>query len=465
MNARALAMMSGVVIMLGAVAAALAAAPSSTAFTYQGELKQGGELAEGVFDLALELYDLPTDGSLLARVELAGVEVRDGAFTVVVDFGLPLPGCGVNRFLETHVRPAGGGEYTKLSPRQPLKSKVDCTVDGTLTVTAMLELPATATSGGVPTAGVIYVADDPFLHSYGSDNTFLGANAGNFNMTGGGNTATGATSLLANTTGMGNTALGASSMRDNAEGSVNTAVGSASMFLNTDGMFNTAVGGLSLQSNETGDGNTAVGATSLQNSTGSNNTALGAGAGSALTTGDNNILLGAGAGSALTSGSDNIYIGTAGDTSDLGVIRVGTHGVHHFTIIPSISNVYVSVGNPVYATAEGLLGVHTSSIRFKQDVQDMGDASSRLLALRPVTFHYKEQPEGPLQYGLIAEEVEQVMPELVVRDADGQSASVAYHEMPAMLLNELQKQQAQIEELRRMVQALIDERSAAEARE
>ena len=122
MTVRTQALVAGVLIMLGAVAVAAAAGPSSTAFTYQGELKQGGELAQGVFDLSLELYDQPTGGNLLGRVTLPAGEVRDGAFTVVVDFGLPLPGCGVERFLETHVRPAGGGEYTRLSPRQPLKS-------------------------------------------------------------------------------------------------------------------------------------------------------------------------------------------------------------------------------------------------------------------------------------------------------------------------------------------------------
>lgn len=150
MTVRAPALVAGVLIMLGAVAVAVAAGPSSTAFTYQGELKQGGELARGVFDLALELYDQPTDGNLLGRVTLAAVEVMNGSFTVVVDFGLPLPGCGAERFLETHVRPAGGDEYTTLSPRQPMKSKADCVVDGTLTVTATA---GTAVTGETLAAG------------------------------------------------------------------------------------------------------------------------------------------------------------------------------------------------------------------------------------------------------------------------------------------------------------------------
>ena len=95
----------------------------------------------------------------------------------------------------------------------------------------------------------------------------------------------------------------------------------------------------------------------------------------------------------------------------------------------------------------------SSSLRFKRDVADMGGASSRLMELRPVTFHYKTQPDGPLQYGLIAEEVEQVMPELVVQDATGQVETVAYHELPAMLLNELQKQQGQIADQAKTIKA------------
>jgi len=154
MTGKPLALVAGVLIMLGVVAVAVAAGPSSTAFTYQGELKQGGELARGVFDLALELYDQPTGGNLLGRVTLAAVEVRDGAFTVVVDFGLPLPGCGVNRFLETHVRPAGGSEYTRLLPRQPMKSKADCVVDGTLTVTAPEGTAVTGETAGTSSSSI-----------------------------------------------------------------------------------------------------------------------------------------------------------------------------------------------------------------------------------------------------------------------------------------------------------------------
>lgn len=409
MNARSLGVMSAVVIMAG-TAAALAAGPSTTAFTYRGELVQGGELARGVFDLALELYDQPTGGNLLGSVTLAAVEVRDGAFTVVVDFGLPLPGCGVNRFLETHVRPAGGSEYTRLLPRQPLKSKADCTVDGTLTVTAMLELPDTAASGGVPTAGVLFLGGEPFVHGYGSlTNTFLGRNAGNFSMTGTGNTA---------------------------------------------------VGRLSLAENELGSSNTALGSYALwNNSTGDANVAIGEGALSAGWAGSRNIAIGAGAGLNIHS-SYNIDIGHEGEVGDSGTIRIGTPGDYYYTYIAGIRGTATGQANaiPVLIDSNGQLGTASSSIRIKQDVQDMGAASSRLMALRPVTFRYKAHPDGPLQYGLIAEEVEQVMPELVVRDATGEVESVAYHEMPAMLLNELQRQQAQIEELRRMVQALTDDR-------
>jgi len=410
MNRKALVLASGVAFVLGAVAMVMAAGPSATAFTYRGELVQRGAPAEGVFDLALELYDLPTDGTLLGRVELAGVQVKDGAFTVVVDFGLPLPGCGVNRYLETHVRPAGGSEYTRLLPRQPLKSKADCTVDGTLTVTAMLELPDTAASGGVPGAGVLFLGGEPFLHGYGSlNNTFLGRNAGNFSMTG-----------------TGNTAVGRMSLAENEQGSSNTALGSYALW---------------------------------NNSTGHANVAIGEGALSAGWNGSRNIAIGAGAGYNI-HGSYNIDIGHEGEVGDSGTIRIGTPGDYYSTYIAGIRGSITGQANaiPVLIDSNGQLGTASSSIRVKQDVQDMGTASSRLMALRPVTFRYKAHPDGPLQYGLVAEEVEQVMPELVARDATGAVESVAYHEMPAMLLNEIQKQQAQIEELRRMVQALTDGR-------
>jgi len=189
-----------------------------------------------------------------------------------------------------------------------------------------------------------------------------------------------------------------------------------------------------------------------------------------------NIAVGYQAGSNLTSGNWNIDIGNQGVAADGNTIRIGDSNQTR-TFIAGIRGTTTGSDDtaPVLIDSNGQLGTIPSSIRFKQDVADMGEGSSPLMELRPVTFHYKARPHGPLQYGLIAEEVERVMPELVVRDATGQVETVAYHELPAMLLNELQKQQATIEALRsdrdkqltriealeRQLQLLIEARLAA----
>ncbi len=294
-----------------------------------------------------------------------------------------------------------------------------------LDVNGMMNMPSTAATGGNPTAGVLFLGGTPFIHTYsppGSEgsNTFIGQLAGNFTATspshtweGSYNTAVGANSLPANTTGWTNAAIGAESLLSNTTGFANTVCGYGGLYFNTGG-----------------SGNTAIGMDSLAASTGSYNTGIGYFAGYHLTTGDYNIDIG---NQGVAGEGKTIRIG---DSNQTRAFVAGIRGVT--TVNPDAI--------PVVIDSAGQLGTVSSSIRFKQDVADMGGASSRLMELRPVTFHYKTQPGGPLQYGLIAEEVEQVMPELVVRDATGQLESVAYHELPAMLLNELQKQQAQIQQ-------------------
>jgi hypothetical protein len=322
-----------------------------------------------------------------------------------------------------------------------------------LELTGMMKMPATVATSGTPTAGVIYVGSYPFIHNYGSQNTFLGR-SGNFSMTGFNNTATGADSLGATTTGYYNTASGGGSLQNNTTGVQNTASGAVSLSLNTEGSHNTAMGTFSLRDNTTGSYNTAIGMDGLLHST----------------SGSRNIALGYDAGVNLTVGDYNIDIGNAGEAGEGSTIRIGTDGYQTSTFIAGIRGRGTGVANAVAVLIDsnGQLATASSSIRFKQDVADMGDASSRLMDLRPVTFRYKSHPVGPLQYGLIAEEVEAAMPELVVKDATGQPETVAYHELPAMLLNELQKQQAtiqrqqaEIDELHRQVQVLLATREAA----
>jgi Chaperone of endosialidase len=265
----------------------------------------------------------------------------------------------------------------------------------------------------------------------------------------GSNTALGTGSLAQDTAGGDNTAFGASAFSGPSTGSSNTALGFQALGIGSPGDANTAVGDSALDTNG-GSFNTAVGDDAMSNSpTGSNSTALGA---LALYTanGDRNIGIGFGAGSQLRTGSDNIMIGNAGTATDDHTIRIGAvpadQNVQTSTYIAGILGNNLTNASTVVINSSGQLGVQpaiTSSRRYKEDIHDMGDASNGLLLLRPVTFHYKKPaPDGskPLEYGLIAEEVDAVYPELVVRGTDGQIETLQYSKLPAMLLNELQKQ-------------------------
>jgi hypothetical protein len=149
------------------------------------------------------------------------------------------------------------------------------------------------------------------------------------------------------------------------------------------------------------------------------------------TTGGGNIAVGAAAGGAITTGSNNIDIGNVGFATDAKTIRIGTKGTQTRAIIAGIVNSPI-LGLPVVVNGNGRLGIQASSARFKRDIHDMGEASERLMKLRPVTFRYKEDPAGTVQYGLVAEEVAQVYPELVSYGEDGKPLSVSYHLLPAM---------------------------------
>jgi len=253
--------------------------------------------------------------------------------------------------------------------------------------------------------------------------------------TGNGNTALGNTALLNNTTGFGNTALGAGALFFNTTGSGNTAVGVNALSGDfSTGNANTALGQFTLINNTKGNGNTALGSQALaRNTTGSSNTALGVEAGSFLTT-----------------GSHNIHIGNQGDAADDALIRIGIAGTQTRTFIAGIFGATVlDRAQTVEVDPNGQLGTAISSRRVKDDIRAMEEASGGLFKLRPVTFRYKAEPATgprPLEYGLIAEEVAEIYPELVVLDKDGQPAGVRYHVLPAMLLNEVQKQHAQLRE-------------------
>ena len=277
----------------------------------------------------------------------------------------------------------------------------------------------------------------------GQWNTATGLDALQHNTTGNWNTASGVGALNANTTGSYNTASGSAALLSNTTGSNNTASGLGALYSNTTGAHNTATGLEALSNNTSGNDNTASGYNALgQNTTGSHNTASGHLALNTNTTGNGNIALGNEAGKLLTTGHDNIMIGHQGVAGEAQTTRIGTAQTRAF--IAGIRGKTTGTNNAiaVMIDSHGQLGTVSSSGRFKEDVAPMAEKSAALSALRPVTFRYKKAFEGgekPIQFGLIAEEVAEVFPELVVFGEDGQPETVKYHLLSSLLLNELQK--------------------------
>ncbi len=336
-----------------------------------------------------------------------------------------------------------------------------------------------------------------FSNTTGKHNLATGAYALFYNTTGTNNIAVGHMALFDNTIGVNNVAVGNAALYYNLAGTRNTAVGNSALVTNTAGSYNTATGSASLNYNLTGNNNTANGHGALGLSQfGSNNVALGVGAlsnnkNSSSTTlpspsdlnssynvavgagalfnnmtsaaagnntavgyqalynnaGVGNTALGTQAGNAVTTGSYNTYIGfgVTGSSGDNNVTRIGANAAGTATTyIGGIWGTTVSGGTAVVVNANGQLGTIVSSERYKTDIASLGSTSERLAQLRPVSFHLKTDPTGSVQYGLIAEEVDKVYPELVVHDNEGRIQSVRYDELAPMLLNELQKQQQRI---------------------
>jgi uncharacterized coiled-coil protein SlyX len=258
------------------------------------------------------------------------------------------------------------------------------------------------------------------------------------NTTGNANTAIGSSALFSNHSGSSNTANGISALFYNDSGNNNTANGSAALFYNDSGGSNMAIGSQALFSNTTGNFNTANGVNALYDNTiGTRNTAEGFKA-LLRNTGSNNVALGSTAGSNLTSGSGNACIGS-------GVL--GVAGENNTT---RIRNVYASVasGRAVYVNSDNKIGTLVSSRRFKDEIKPMDKASEAILALKPVTFRYKKEiePNSAIMFGLIAEEVEKVDPDLVTRNDKGEVETVRYEAVNAMLLNEFLKEHRKVEQ-------------------
>jgi hypothetical protein len=272
------------------------------------------------------------------------------------------------------------------------------------------------------------------------------------------NTVLGDDALLSNTTGFDNTAIGFNALFSNTTGANNTAVGWQALFSNTTGSNNTATGLLALGSNTTGIFMTATGQGALfSNTTGDSNTANGFQALLGNTTGSNNIAVGFQAGINLTTGNNNIDIGNVGVPGDSKRIRIGQQGAQHSTFITGIRGVTTQNANavPVVIDSAGQLGTMNSSRRFKKEIKPMDQISEAILGLKPVTFHYKRDSKGTAQFGLIAEEVAQVNPDLVVRDENGEIYTVRYEAVNAMLLNEFLKERQKNEQQRKDFQAAL----------
>jgi hypothetical protein len=284
----------------------------------------------------------------------------------------------------------------------------------------------------------------------GNSNTAVGFSALQLNGVGSNNTAVGVDALGFNGSGSNNTAIGVAALQANDSGEYNTATGLDALFSNTKGSGNTATGFGTLSLNSTGSNNTATGYGALSSVVGSNNTATGWQALTRIASGTNNIALGYLAGFNVSNASNNIHIGNQGSTSDNATIRVGDPTLHMSFFAAGIRGVMTANNDavPVLVDSAGQLGTISSSRRYKEDIKDMGGASDGLMRLRPVTFRYtKPFDDGskPIQFGLVAEEVAEVYPDLVVRSADGQLETVKYQLLDPMLLNELQKQNATIE--------------------
>jgi hypothetical protein len=417
----------------------------STAFTYQGHLQDNGTAYSGTCDIRFDLYNASSGGSSFGQQTRTNVTVINGVFTVSdLDFGAS-PFDGGDRWLEISVRcPAGLGGYgSPFAPRQQMtavpyalfatSSSVDASDVDFSSGNLSLANSTSSSNGNILKNGT------RFLHNYGTANTFLGAGAGNFSLT-----------------------------LNNAVG--NTAVGSGALPALTSGYSNTAIGESALAVAAAGHGNVAIGQAALVDDTnGFNNTAVGTNALDTVNTGPNNIAIGYGAGSGLTTGQKNIYIGsTAAAADEENTMRLGQQGNISRTYIAGIRGTTVYDGGAVGAIevlidSFGQLGTVASSARVKRDIEDMGASTDRLMQLRPVTFHYTTDKTNEPQYGLVAEEVERIFPELVAYDVEGRPETIRYHLLSSMLLNEVQKQNSRLQLQAQAIAELTARLSALEA--
>jgi hypothetical protein len=340
------------------------------------------------------------------------------------------------------VVPPPDGGYPGFTTAEGTKALFSLTTGSANTAVGWFSLWSN-TDGSYNTA----VGAGTLLFNVGDQSKFLGVD----------NTAVGAAALLFNTTGTDNTATGVVALLNN-NGSNNTATGAFALYSNTTGNLNTANGLGALRESTTGNGNTAVGGSALiLNTTGGSNTAIGTGALSSNTTGNGNIAVGSFAGHDLTTGNQNIVIGNANAVAgESNTMRIGSDLLQTRAFISGIRG--VATGNndavAVLIDSDGQLGTVSSSRQYKKEIQPMEEASEAILALKPVTFHYKSDNTNRPEFGLIAEQVAEVNPDLVVRDKNGEIYTVRYDAVNAMLLNEFLKEHRKNEEQQKQINVL-----------
>jgi hypothetical protein len=297
--------------------------------------------------------------------------------------------------------------------------------------------------GGYPGGNTAEGQNALFSLTTGTFNTAVGFLSLRSDTTGGLNTAVGAGTLLANT-GDQNTATGIGALLSNSTGFGNTANGALALLNNTTGLVNTASGLSALFTNSTGSNNTAYGEEALESSTGSHNTAVGSSALRELTTGSTNTALGSFAGINVTSAEHVICIGSNGQNVS------GSCFIGNIRGVTTANNDAIAV----LIDSDGQVGTLNSSRRYKTDIKPVNKASESILALKPVSFRYKAHKKSTPQFGLIAEDVAEVNPDLVIYDRDGEPYSVRYDAVNAMLLNEFLKEHKTVQELKMEIAAL-----------
>jgi hypothetical protein len=415
-------------------------APSGDTFTLDGFDDQCGAATRAAVtgaafpnpdgSLGIGLSIVATPGAAPVHVDVAlslttiGGPWRDSAGnTGTFVFGPPT-------FATGPPRPATGGLISRVTPGAGLSG-------GGTSGTVNLAVDF----GGTGTATIAARSDHTHAVT-GIDNVGVGPAALGIVASGESNTAMGSRALASLSTGQFNTALGHDALTSATTAAWNVGVGYRALLMGN-GLSNVAIGGQALmQSN--GNGNTAVGTHALASvSTGNTNTALGA---SALNgaTGSANIAIGTAAGGNLRNGDANIYIGNTGPPTigfESGHVRIGTSQTAAFIAGIFASSVEAHSGQPVLIDASGKLGTTSSSARFKRDIQPLVNISAAVQRLEPVSFRYLPDQErgNALQYGLIAEQVAEVMPGLVIRDEQGLPSTVKYHLLPTLLLAEIQR--------------------------